>query len=126
MGKRKNHTPASANEVRQWGLDNGQDVPAPREGESFARGRISKALVEAYETANPDREYVAGYKPERTFTLTVTKFDKRGRRRTSKVEKTLSQVRELAGLATNSKGVPSAEALATAEAALSDPEPVKA
>lgn len=119
MSKR-NRTPASANEVRSWGLANGQDVPAPREGENFARGRISKALVEAYETANPDREYVAGFKPERTFTLTVTKQDKRGRNYSRKVEKTLSQVRELAGMASNSKGVPSAENIAAAEAALSE------
>jgi hypothetical protein len=119
MGKR-NRTPASANEVRAWGLENGQEVAAPREGESFARGRISKALVEAFESANPDREYVAGHKPERTFTLTVTKQDKRGRNYTRKVEKTLSQVRELAGLASNAKGLPSAEAIATAEAALSE------
>jgi hypothetical protein len=119
MSKR-NRTPASANEVRQWGVENGHDVPAPREGETFARGRISKSLVEAFETANPGREYVAGHKPERTFTLTVTKQDKRGRKYSRKVEKTLSQVRELAGLASNAKGLPSAESIAAAEAALSE------
>lgn len=119
MSKR-NRTPATANEVRQWGAENGHEAPAPREGETFTRGRISKSLVEAYETANPDREYVPGFRPERTFTLTVTKQDKRGRRYSRKVEKTLSQVRELAGMASNAKGLPSAENIAAAEAALSE------
>jgi hypothetical protein len=108
------------NEVRAWGIENAPTlVAAPREGETFARGRISNALVLAYETANPGNKYVAGHKSESIYTLTERTTDARGRNRSRKVEVSLSQVRELAGEGFSSHGVPSAEALAAAEETLS-------
>jgi hypothetical protein len=119
MGKQK--TPVSGNTVRTWGAEHAPDLVAvPRDGETFARGRISKALVERYEDENPGMVYVAGTKDERTFEVPEVTRDKRGRKRTTKRTLTLSQVRELAGDAMGSRGLPSAAALAAASERLSE------
>lgn len=108
------------NEVRTWGQTNRPDlVSVAREGEKFARGRIRNELVAAYEEANPGHKYVAGHQTERTFELTERTKDSKGRNRSRKVEVTLSRVRELAGEACGSRGLPSATALEVAEIALS-------
>lgn len=117
----KQKTPASGNDVRGWGIANRPDLVAePREGETFARGRVGKALVEAYHEANPDRVYTPRHKNERTFELTESTRDSKGRKRSRKVSVTLSQVRELAGELAKAKGVPSNAALEAAAEELSN------
>lgn len=117
MAKQK--TVVSGRTVREWGIDNAPDlVAAPREGESFARGRISKELVSRYEEATGN-VYSPGHRDERVFEVAEVTRDKNGRKRTTKRSLTLTQVRELAGEVCGSRGLPSAAALEAASEALS-------
>lgn len=126
MGKRKNVTVVGAAEVRAWAAStNHPDLKQPREGESAARGRMSQRLISDYQDATGNR-YEAGHREVATYEVPVTKRDSKGRKRTRKVTKSRAEVLELAGLATNHKGVVSKAALEAASAALSDPEPVEA
>ena len=116
----KRNVTVGGNEVRVWGLDNRPElVSVKRDGEKFARGRIRKELVEAYQEANPTHVYVPGHKTERTFELTERTQDSKGRNRSRKVEVTLSRVRELAGEVCAQRGIPSAAAIEAASDALS-------
>lgn len=118
MGKR-NRTPVSGNEVRVWGQSNGFEGKSPREGESFPRGRISRALVEAYEAANPGHEYTPGHTSEPTVTLIPT--GKNGRKlKPRTVSLTEARQRaERAGASVSTRGVLSKVAVEAAESDLS-------
>lgn len=99
-------------------------VAAVREhyGLPKTRGRIAKSVIEGYEKET-GHKVETGFKPETKVTLRVTKVDAKGHKRTRKVEKTLAEVRALAGDVAGKRGKPSAKAVAAAEAALSDPAP---
>ena len=99
-------------------------VAAVREhyGLPKTRGRIAKSVIEQYETET-GHKVETGFKAESKVTLRVTKVDAKGHKRTRKVEKSLAEVRALAGESAGKRGLLSAKAVAAAEAALSDPAP---
>lgn len=99
-------------------------VAAVREhyGLPKTRGRIAKSVIADYEKET-GHKVETGFKPEAKVTLRVTKVDSKGHKRTRKVEKSLAEVRALAGEVAGKRGKPSAKAIAAAEAALSDPAP---
>lgn len=122
MGKQK-QVAVGGNEVRQWAAGqaefSGAKFLTPKEGEKFARGRLPKAVIEAYEKANKGKVYQSGVKPEATVTLTLRSQDKNGRNRSRKVEVSLDRARELAGEAAGKRGVLSQTAIEAASVALS-------
>lgn len=126
MAKQK--TQVGADAVREWaraqGTYEGAFLNQTADG-GPTRGRVPQSVIKDYEAATGN-VYVAGFKADPTFTLTVVKRDKRGRKRTTRTERTRAQVLELAGKASNTKGVLSAATIADASAALSDPEPTPA
>lgn len=86
------------------------------------RGRVSATLIEAYEKATGNK-VVTGLKTEPAkVTLKVRRKNKAGKFQTVRVQKTLAEVRALAGEPENKRGKVSGAVLAKATAALSDPE----
>lgn len=87
------------------------------------RGRLSKETIEKYE-AETGNKVVTGLKVEPSkVTLKVRRVNKAGKFQTVRVQKTLAEVRALAGEPENKRGKVSGVVLAKATAALSDPEP---
>jgi len=84
-----------------------------------ARGRVPKALIERFEKETGQNVGV-GFKAEKTVGVKVSKVTKSGRR-TRTVQKSIAEVRSLAGESAGLRGVLSATALAAAGQALSDP-----
>lgn len=80
---------ASADEVRVWGTLNMGSAAV-----KMSRGRISREVIEAYNSAHPRRKYMGN--PERMVKITTTRqiTDKAGRTRSVPVTKTAT-VREV-------------------------------
>lgn len=108
---------ATAETVRTWAREQGTFTGNFLNENT--RGRLPKTVVEAFEKSTK-MTYVAGLKAEPTITLKVTKTDSKGHKRSRKVEKTLGEVRALAGEAAGKRGVLGKGAIAAAEAALSE------
>lgn len=108
---------AGADAVRAFGREKGMTGAWTNE---VTRGRVPKAAIEAFE-AETGMRYVPGHREVTKVTLKPSKVDSKGVRRRRPVQKTLAEVRALAGDAAGSRGKPSAKAIAAAEAALSDP-----
>mgnify|MGYP006194616787 CR=1 FL=1 len=108
---------ASANDVRVFGRANGATGAWVSE---TTRGRLPAEWIARFEKETGKR-YVAGFKPETKVTLRPTKVDKNGKRRVRPVQKSLAEVRALAGDAAGARGVLSEKARNAAESALSDP-----
>lgn len=108
-------TVVGAEVVRAFARENGITGAFTNEK---ARGRLPKSLIETYEkeTGNVVK---TGHKVEQTVTLTVTKVNSKGHKRTRKVERPLSEARTLAGDAAGKRGVFGAKAIAAASEALS-------
>lgn len=115
MGKRK--TVVGADAVREFGRAKGATGAWVKEQ---TRGRLPQEWVATYEKETGNK-YVAGFKPEVKVPLRPTKVDKNGKRRARPVEKSIAEVRALAGDAAGARGVLSEKAIAAAESALSDP-----
>lgn len=97
---------ATAREARTWLIEHNF------EGVKQGQGRLSREAVAHFEKETNSR-VVTRLKPSNTVTVAISKVDAKGKTRTRKVEKPISEVREIAqtlGLA-GARGILSASTL---------------